>query len=145
MLHRTGPMTCAALLALALAACTGRVDTRGNLADPEVMSDHRKVRDLSIKRAALEPTVGGYRRLVALWREALLARAVLRGKTAGYRRHPQLHRFLAHAAPRAAISAYLGEVHLESLRRGYAFDRSKIGPRRPVESIAVMRGQIEHE
>ena len=38
MLHRTGPMTCAALLALALAACTGRVDTRGNLADPEVIS-----------------------------------------------------------------------------------------------------------
>jgi hypothetical protein len=31
-------MTCAALLALALAACTGRVDTRGNLADPEVVS-----------------------------------------------------------------------------------------------------------
>ena len=38
MLHRTGPMTCAALLALALAACTGRVDTRGNLADPEAVS-----------------------------------------------------------------------------------------------------------
>jgi hypothetical protein len=83
--------------------------------------------------------------LVALWREALLARAVLRGKTAGYRRHPQLQRFLAHAAPRSAISAYLGEIHLESLRRGYAFDRSKIGPLRPVEPIAVTRGQIEHE
>ena len=38
MLHRTGPIACAALLALALAACTGRVDTRGNLADPEVVS-----------------------------------------------------------------------------------------------------------
>jgi Pyrimidine dimer DNA glycosylase len=83
--------------------------------------------------------------LVALWREALLARAVLRGKTAGYRRHPQLDRFLAHAAPRTAISAYLGEVHLEALRRGYAFDRSKVGPQRAIEPIAVTRGQIEHE
>jgi hypothetical protein len=31
--------------------------------------------------------------LVALWREALLARAVLRGRTAGYRHHLQLKRF----------------------------------------------------
>jgi outer membrane protein assembly factor BamE (lipoprotein component of BamABCDE complex) len=38
MLHRTGPIASAALLALALSACTGRVDTRGNLADPEVVS-----------------------------------------------------------------------------------------------------------
>ena len=37
--------------------------------------------------------------LVALWREALLARAVLRGKTRGYRHHPQLHRFRASATP----------------------------------------------
>jgi hypothetical protein len=34
--------------------------------------------------------------LVALWREALLARAVLRGETRGYRHHPQLIRFRAH-------------------------------------------------
>lgn len=83
--------------------------------------------------------------LVALWREALLARAVLRGETVGYRRHPQLQRFLEHPAPRSAISAYLGEVHLEALRRGYAFDRSKVGPLRAIEPIAVTRGQIEHE
>jgi len=31
--------------------------------------------------------------LVALWREALLAQKVLRGKTRGYRHHPQLFRF----------------------------------------------------
>ena len=80
-----------------------------------------------------------------MWREALLARAVLRGKTVGYRRHPQLQRFLAHAMPRSAITAYLGEVHREALRRGYAFDRSKIGPLRAIEPIAVTRGQIEHE
>ena len=47
--------------------------------------------------------------LVALWREALLARAVLRGQTHGYRHHPQLDRFRAHDAPRSAINAYLAE------------------------------------
>ena len=64
--------------------------------------------------------------LVALWREALLARAVLRGRTIGYRHHPQLDRFRACATPRAAINAYLMAVYDESLRRGYAFDRSKL-------------------
>ena len=83
--------------------------------------------------------------LVALWREALLARAVLQGKTVGYRRHPQLERFRAHGSPRCAISAYLGEIHREALSRGYAFDRSKVGPMRPVERIRVTRGQLEYE
>jgi hypothetical protein len=31
--------------------------------------------------------------LVALWREALLAKHVLEGRTKGYRNHPQLDRF----------------------------------------------------
>ena len=55
--------------------------------------------------------------LVALWREALLARAVLRGQTRGYRHHPQLERFRAHASPRAAISVYLSAVLREANRR----------------------------
>ena len=83
--------------------------------------------------------------LVALWREALLARAVLRGLTVGYRRHPQLARFLAHQYPCAAISAYLGAIHEEATLRGYSFDRSKIGRLRNVEPIRVTRGQLEFE
>ena len=83
--------------------------------------------------------------LVALWREALLARAVLRGQTRGYRHHPQLERFRAHASPRLAICAYLDAVHAEAVRRGYAFERSKVGPVRPVAPIRVSRAQIEHE
>jgi hypothetical protein len=35
------------------------------------------------------------RGLVAAWREALLAQAVLAGATRGYRHHPQLDRFRA--------------------------------------------------
>lgn len=83
--------------------------------------------------------------LVALWREALLARAVLQGKTRGYRHHPQLTRFHSHGAPRSAISAYLGAVHDEAARRGYSFDVRKIGPRRKVAAITVTRGQLDFE
>lgn len=83
--------------------------------------------------------------LVALWREALLARAVLRGQTRGYRFHPQLERFRAHPQPRSAISSYLFAIHDEATTRGYSFDRSKIGPVRAVGMIAVTDGQLEHE
>ncbi len=37
--------------------------------------------------------------LVALWREALLAKAVLEVKTRGYQNHPQLVRFKAQPDP----------------------------------------------
>jgi hypothetical protein len=83
--------------------------------------------------------------LVAAWREGLLARAVLRGRTRGYTRHPQLERFRAHPAPVSAINAWLGAVADEADARGYAFDRARAGPRRTVEPIAVTRGQLEFE
>jgi len=83
--------------------------------------------------------------LVALWREALLARAVLRGKTRGYRHHPQLERFTSHRWPRLAINAYLGSIYEEAESRGYEFDRKKIGPIRAIARISVTRGQLRHE
>lgn len=83
--------------------------------------------------------------LVALWREALLARAVLRGETRGYTRHPQLQRFQAHAAPLRAIDAYLGAVHAEAVVRGYAFDAGKFEAVDAVDAIAVSDGQLDYE
>lgn len=83
--------------------------------------------------------------LLALWREALLAQAVLRGRTRGYTRHPQLERFQSHASPRLAINAYLAAVHAEATSRGYAFDRSKIGQIRAVEPLSVTDGQLAYE
>src|SRR5450755_3468621 len=83
--------------------------------------------------------------LVAVWREALLARAVLRGQTRGYRHHPQLQRFRAHSFPRYAINAYLSGIHDEALARGYAFDKRKVGPVRRVEPISATTAQISHE
>ena len=83
--------------------------------------------------------------LVALWRESLLARAVLRGMTRGYRHHPQLLRFQLHDSPRRAICAYLAAVHAEASVRGYQFDRTKVGTVRPVQPIIVTRGQLAYE
>lgn len=83
--------------------------------------------------------------LVALWREALLAQAVLRGRTRGYRHHPQLARFRDVASPCGGIAQYLRVVHAESLTRGYAFARGKISPARCLNLIAVRRGQLDYE
>ena len=83
--------------------------------------------------------------LVALWREGLLARAVLHEQTLGYRNHPQLDRFKAHAQPKRAIDAYLAVVQDDATARGYNFDRSKLGRIQRVPTIAVERGQLDHE
>lgn len=83
--------------------------------------------------------------LVALWREALLARAVLRGETKGYRNHPQLDRFRGATDPVSAIDAYLGAVYGEAVVRGYSFDRSKIGSEEPGLQMPVTAGQIAYE
>lgn len=83
--------------------------------------------------------------LVALWREALLAQAVLRGSTSGYRHHPQLDRFRSQVAPRSAISSYLQGIHAEASARGYSFDRSKIGRVRIQALVLVTAGQVQHE
>lgn len=94
---------------------------------------------------SLHPRYLDTRGLVALWREALLARAVLRDLTIGYRRHPQLARFVEHPTPRRAISVYLNAIYYEAAARGYEFDSSKIGPVCVVEPIIVTRGQLEYE
>ena len=83
--------------------------------------------------------------LVALWREGLLARAVLHGQTRGYRKHPQLVRFQAHPQPKRAIDAYLAVVQEEAAARGYNFDRGKLGLIHRVEAIPLQRGQLAHE
>lgn len=83
--------------------------------------------------------------LVALWREGLLARAVLKGATKGYRHHPQLERFRSHASPLAAINSYLRAVAIEGERRGYSFDRRKIGPSRRGVSLSATHGQLAYE
>ena len=83
--------------------------------------------------------------LLALWREGLLAQAVLLGKTKGYRNHPQLDRFRAQRDPLACIATYLAGVQTEAKRRGYAFDARKIGKRLTRSHLTETRGQLEYE
>jgi hypothetical protein len=84
--------------------------------------------------------------LVALWREALLAQAVLLGRTRGYTRHPQLQRFLAAADPEASIGAYLRAVADEATSRGYSFDAARIvASERTVPRITETKGQLLYE
>jgi len=83
--------------------------------------------------------------LLALWREGLLAQAVLIGKTKGYRRHPQLERFRKQQDPVAAIATYLAAIHGEAVRRGYKFNVHKINKRRTQSRIAETNGQLLYE
>jgi Pyrimidine dimer DNA glycosylase len=83
--------------------------------------------------------------LVALWRETLLARAVLSGKTRGYQHHPQLIRFKATRDPLASIDRYLSAIHDEAVSRDYSFDPSKFVKRRVAALLPVSAGQLAYE
>ena len=94
---------------------------------------------------SLHPKYLDARGLVTLWREALLAQAVLRRRTRGYRHHPQLQRFRAHRTPLGAISLYLRAIYSEALERGYSFDRSKFRVTSKQLRMQVSQGQIDYE
>jgi hypothetical protein len=83
--------------------------------------------------------------LVAAWREGLLAQAVLRGKTIGYTRHPQLARFRASSSPVSSVGAYLSGLRDEATRRGYRFDGKRIvRPGRRIR-LPATTGQLAFE
>jgi len=84
---------------------------------------------------------------LAVWREALLAQKVLSGRTKGYCRHPQLERFKESHYPLAQISSYLNGIYREASKRGYSFDRGKIGfcAKSSLKKIPVNRGQVKFE
>lgn len=94
---------------------------------------------------SLHPSYLDSKGIVALWRESLLARSVLRGKTKGYRNHPQLERFRCHRSPVSAINNYLRAIAAEAADRGYHFEHSRIGPVRDDGLLTVTTGQLEFE
>jgi hypothetical protein len=83
--------------------------------------------------------------LVACWREGLLARKVLQGKTKGYRSHPQLNRFKDQNDPIVMMDTYLMAVFQEAILRGYKFKREKIGNQFSNHKIVVTDGQLRYE
>ena len=107
--------------------------------------DEPAIGEENVRLWSLHPCYLDGKGLVALWREALLALAVLEGRTRGYTRHPQLQRFREHPRPVAAIRAYLAAVHAEAARRGYAFDAARLGPPADAAPIPVATGQLALE
>lgn len=83
--------------------------------------------------------------LVALWRETLLAKHVLEGKTKGYRNHPQLDRFKKSRSPADAINKYLMEIYYESINRQYNFDITKFNLIKTQLKLTVTEGQMNFE
>jgi len=83
--------------------------------------------------------------LVALWRETLLAKNVLEGRTVGYKNHPQLKRFKENSDSVSVINSYLLTIFNESQNRGFNFNRDKIGNINSIDQIDVTKGQLEYE
>ncbi|RDD52254.1 hypothetical protein BA065_02645 [Nanoarchaeota archaeon NZ13-N] len=85
---------------------------------------------------SLHPKYLDRKGLLTVWREGLLAKKVLEGRTKGYKNHSQ---FLLY------INTYLYQIYLEAVRRGYRFDLNKIIPMEVEEKIPVTRGQVVYE
>ncbi|MBN1694988.1 hypothetical protein JW879_06280 [candidate division WOR-3 bacterium] len=83
--------------------------------------------------------------LLALWRETLLAKKVLEGKTKGYKNHPQLERFKKARNPSDSINQYLATVYQESVKRGYNFNKGKIKWNFKPFKLNVKSGQLNYE
>lgn len=94
---------------------------------------------------SLHPRYLDAKGLVALWRESLLAKQVLEGKTKGYKNHPQLNRFKSSPNAVDSINQYLTAVYENSLERGYNFDKNKINPDFTPVRLTVTDRQIKFE
>jgi len=94
---------------------------------------------------SLHPKYLDAKGLVALWRETLLAKHVLEGKTKGYTNHPQLNRFKEMKKPVEAVNQYLSVVYEEAGRRGYNFDREKINWKFTKSNMSVTNSQMDYE
>lgn len=95
---------------------------------------------------SLSPKYLDSKGLVALWRETLLAKHVLEGKTKGYKNHPQLIRFKDSKDALTYINHYLLEVYQEAEKRGYKFSKEKIGDLKKItKKIRVNSEQIAYE
>ena len=92
---------------------------------------------------SLHPKYLDSKGLTALWRETLLAKKALEGKTNKYKNHPQLNRFKQKSIK--FINTYLYYIWKESCERGYCFDKRKI--KRPLtkKKLKVTKSQILYE
>lgn len=94
---------------------------------------------------SLHPKYLDAKGLIALWRETLLAKHVLEGKTSGYKNHPQLDRFRKSKKPIETINQYLAEIYVEACNRGYNFDKKKINWDFKRSKLTVTTKQLDYE
>jgi hypothetical protein len=94
---------------------------------------------------SLHPKYLDTKGLVALWREALLAKRVLEGRTVGYIHHPQLNRFKQAKNPVECINQYLSDVVQEATIRGYNFNSDKIDWGFKPTKLNLTIGQLRYE
>lgn len=94
---------------------------------------------------SLHPKYLDTKGLIALWRETLLAKNVLEGKTRGYKNHPQLMRFKNTTIPLHAINYYLQAVWKEAENRSYNFNKDKFIIVENIEKINVSTEQLVFE
>ena len=80
-----------------------------------------------------------------MWRETLLAKHVIDGKTIGYKNHPQLNRFRLCENAAHAIDQYLSVVFDVAETRGYDFDRCKVDWHFKPQNLLVTKGQMQFE
>jgi hypothetical protein len=111
----------------------------------EFLSIKSKLRIHNMRIWSIHPEHIDTKGLVALWREALLAKHVLAGKTKGYKNHPQLIRFKNAENPVGCINQYLSIVYSEAVKRGYNFDKTKIDWDFTSVKLKVTKGQLEFE
>lgn len=95
---------------------------------------------------SIHPKYLDNKRIVAVWRETLLAKAVLENKTKGYKNHPQLIRFKQQPSPLSFINTYLIHIHNEAKNRNYNFDKEKINQDETTNNkIKVTKQQLIYE
>ncbi len=94
---------------------------------------------------SLHPKYLDTKGLLALWRETLLAKHVLRGQTKGYKNHPQLNRFKAAEKPLDAINQYLAGIYDEAQIRNFNFSKEKIDWSYEPVLLQVTQGQMDYE
>jgi hypothetical protein len=94
---------------------------------------------------SLHPQYLDTKGLVAVWRETLLAKHVLEGKTKGYTQHPQLNRFKASGIGVEAVNQYLSFIYDEAVKRAYKFDETKFQRSTNEIKLKVNKGQLEYE
>lgn len=94
---------------------------------------------------SIHPKYLDAKRLTAVWRETLLARAVLENKTQAYKNHSQLTRFKKQKNPKILINSYLYHIHQESIKRNYNFNKKLLKNSFTKKKIKVTIGQIKYE